>query len=119
MTTVANAYVSDRDSAIFYLAYDLMLARVPLREGMAVMDESSAVVIATEDPGPAARHEAIRAALLEVLFAGDDGSAHVVEEARAQAAELAARAGLDGPPPIDRECIRLLELGGDTRVEGA
>jgi hypothetical protein len=55
---------------VFCLAFDLMLAQAPIRDGAVQIQESRLAVADPDDPASACRHAAVRAALLNRYGSG-------------------------------------------------
>ena len=104
MTTDA---VLDSDAGIvYYLAFDLLLAEAPVREGAVQIQESRPARADPDDAATGSRHAAVRAALLRRVGEGF-ASERDVEIERANA--LARSAGLQ-PPGIPDDEVRSLTL---------
>jgi hypothetical protein len=93
----AAVYIDDDSEQMYYLAFDFPLARVPIRDAVAYIQEGGAVESEPDDPVGTARHAAIRAALLDATL-GNSGPAWdpMLKREHAKAAKLAAKAGLHG-----------------------
>lgn len=109
--TEATVLFDHRNGFAYYLAFDLLLARAPLREGRIETAESRAAEGDDPEAERAAREAAIKVALLRADFGDDEGWASTVEDAQRRAEELAAVAGLLAPPSLDSVEIRRTELG--------
>jgi len=99
--------VIDRDAGmLFYLAFDLLLAEAPIRDGEVQIDESHVARATPDEPETAARHAAVRAALLNRF-----GSAFLPDRGAeiSRSKMFAERAGLDAPAIPDDE-VRTVTL---------
>jgi len=104
-------FIDDAGDTLFYLAFDLLLAHAPIRDGLAHIREGSVVKFDRDDPATGARHAAIRAALLAIAFPDRTTD---IEEERARAGRLAADAELAAPPALDGRFTAVVLDGGTT-----
>jgi hypothetical protein len=99
MPKPTNVLIDHEVGAAYYLAFDLLLARAPIEDGQIATQRSTVAYPSTDPPESPARLATIRLALLEDGF-NDDAWRATIEEARADAAREADRAGLAAPPSL-------------------
>ena len=106
---VCDAIVDPEGERIFFLAFDLLLAEAPIRDGHVYMSESHVVVAPHEDVALASWHAAVRAALLKNLpgFVADR------EQEITRANEFALRSGRHAAPSIPEDRVASLALHRD------
>jgi hypothetical protein len=113
LTTV---YLDDADRTVYYLAFDLLLARAPvlgpIRDGVAVTGSGTVVERMSSDRRADAYHAHIRSELLRRLAGTSWQPESELERARAE--ELAEEAELSEPPGLDRRCFTLVVLKADS-----
>jgi hypothetical protein len=107
MTT--DALIDEDVASVFYLAFDLMLAEAPIRDGAVQIQESRLANAGRDDPAAGSRLAAVRAALLKSVGAG---FASLRNEEIERANTLARRAGL-GTPVVPDDEVRTLTLHRD------
>jgi hypothetical protein len=102
---VTEAVVDEQAGAVYYLAFDLVLAEAPIRDGTVNAREARTACADPDDPATACRHAAIRAALLKRYpgFSAERDSE--IKRARA----LAKRAGL-AEAVIPDDAVRTVTL---------
>ena len=107
----------DRDQQqIYYLGFDLLLVKAPVRNGIAYAIEGDVVHATPDDPATEARHASIRAALLDSFLRDAPAWAPEVQAARERAVQLATDAGLRSPPPVPDGEIVILSIEAETPV---
>jgi hypothetical protein len=104
---VTDAVIDTDAARLFYLAFDLLLAQAPIRDGAVQMDESHLVRRVDDDPATSAHHAAVRAALFGPLGSGFETER---EAEITRAADLAAGAGLELPPAIPDDQVQKVTL---------
>ena len=112
MTQPAEVLFDARAEAAYYLGFDLLLVRAPLRDGSVLTAKSRVVEHDADSREMAARHAAIKATLLEAQFGADAGWRSTIDQSRSRAEELAVAAGLTEPPALDGTELRVVDLGG-------
>jgi hypothetical protein len=111
------AYLDDADATLYYLAFDLLLARAPvhgpIRDGIAVIGTGTVVDRMTTDEGADAYHAVIRSELLRKVVGSSLQSEIDLE--RAKADELARNAGLSERPGLDSGRITTVVIRADSQ----
>lgn len=91
---VTSTVIDESAGALYYLAFDLMLAIAPIRDGAVQINESHIARTEFDDPATSSRYAAVRAALLTAY--GPSFASERVKEMQ-RASTLAAEAGLKAP----------------------
>jgi hypothetical protein len=112
VTQTAPVLFDESTDAAYYLGFDLLLVRAPVNGDRVLSRQARVVEADADDSELAARHAAIKVALLDAMFGSGESWRSKVEGARAHADELAARAGLASPPSLEDARIWNVELGG-------
>ena len=106
-----SVLVDEQNGDAYYLGFDLLLVHAPFRAGEVQTGESWAVEGNETDAEEAARHAAIKAALLTADLAGNVGWESTIEQAQRRAEALATTAGLSAPPRLEHAEVRRIDLG--------
>jgi hypothetical protein len=116
MTTAA--LVDLEAKLVYYLAFNLLLAEAPIRGGAIHIEDSHVPNASEGDPATAARHAAVRAALLTHCGAG---SAALRDTEIARAATLARAASVSKFATVPDEDVRQVTLNrsGPTSLDQA
>lgn len=109
MGLLTPAYIDRGTSQLYYLAFDLQVARAPIRKGVAYAIDGC-LARARCDSAEGAKLAAIRVALLGAWFADNPARQSTVDEAKREALEIAKAAGLDEPVSLEPRSVRLLNL---------
>jgi hypothetical protein len=107
---ITSAIVDHDACLVYYLAFDLLLAEAPIRDGVVQLDESHLATAGDDDPKTSARHAVVRAALLKSHGAGFAADS---ESEIARAESLAQVVGLIQPPAIPDDEVQTLVLSRD------
>jgi hypothetical protein len=106
---IVRALVDEGAATVYYLAFDLILALAPIRDGAVQIEESRSAVADPADPAAASRLAAVRAALLKPYGAA---LASDRDEEIQRANAFAASAGVSAPRIPDDD-LRTLTLYRD------
>ena len=110
MPQVTHVLVDSTTEDAYYLGFDLLLVRAPFRRGEVQTAGSRVVEHDRDDARLAARHAAIKVALLTAWLGGDEAWRSTIDEAGSTAQERAGEAGLSAPPTLDGTEIREIDL---------
>jgi hypothetical protein len=106
----------DADEA-YYLAFDFLLARAPVRDAVIFGRESHTVVDDPDDFSDQAWHATIKATLLRASLGDSPAWQKMIDAEFERARSLWERVGVDAPPELRSSDVLHIHIGPETPIE--